>query len=237
MKQIGTAAALWIVAAVLSLLAASPVLAAASQRMLLATGCYSLEPGGENSVIAYCLDQTLPAPAPGVVLTEAPPSFGTTAIRVDGGPPMSLQAALAAKVIQIEGVDLPGVRFRNLTNRKVEICVLSPTVVAERGNANTIDLRRKYDEVAKVLADADPKPRRIGSLDQSKVQAEVWQVIAKVDDAVAGEQAAKALERSLAPLLMRTPNAQAPPPPQQPPARLPECDIRANMLTMCVERR
>ncbi len=50
--------------------------------MVLAPGCYVLSPGKDDDVIAYCLDQTLPAPASGAILSDAPASFGDTVVRL-----------------------------------------------------------------------------------------------------------------------------------------------------------
>jgi hypothetical protein len=225
-----------LLAAALILLGAVSVAAATSQRLMLASGCYVLEPGTESAVVAYCLDEPLPAPKEGVELTEAPASFGQTAVKVDGGPPMSLQAAMAAGIIRLEGVGEPGVLFRNMTRSRIELCILAPTVVAERGNSRTIDLAAKYDAVAKVLTEANPAGRRFNAVERRVLQQKVWQTIAKVDDELARQEAGKALQRQLQPMLQqRNPRPPEPEPPK--PARLPDCDVRNNMLTLCTERR
>lgn len=228
----GMAARRGLLAAILILLASSSAFAAASQRLMLAAGCYVLRPGGAQEAIAYCLDESLPAPAAGVTLTAAPAEFVQTAVRVDGGTPITLQAALDARIVSLEGVgETPGVKFRNLTRQTVEICITGPTVVSERGNIRAADLAVKYSEVASLVARTEP-PR--DQRTQMRLQRQVWETIRQIDNKIADERAAAAVERSMGRLLPRpAPPAQAPP---AEPRRPVACDPRASVLTACLER-
>ncbi len=142
---------------VLTLLAAATgrAEAAASQRMVIPPGCYSLSPGDHYDVPAYCLDQTFSPPPSGADLSYAPASFGDAAVLVQGGVPLTLQAALQQHLVAVEGLgDHRRVRLRNLGAEKIQICIRAPTVVMGNGDYYTGDLPRVYDDIAKMLAPA-----------------------------------------------------------------------------------
>jgi hypothetical protein len=139
--------------------AAAPALAAPAQRMVIAPGCYSLAPGDHYDIPAYCLDQSFVPPASGAELSEAPAQFGNAAVLIEGGLPLSLQAALQQHLVAIEGLgDHTSLRLRNLGATPLQICIRAPTVVMGSGDNYTGDLPTLYPHIAQVLASAGASP-------------------------------------------------------------------------------
>ena len=73
------------------------------QRVVLAPGCYVIAPGGFYDVSAYCLDESMQAPAPGTTMAAAPDTMGKTVIKV-GSTVTSLQSAMQRGTIQLDGL-------------------------------------------------------------------------------------------------------------------------------------
>ncbi len=168
--------------------------------MVLAPGCYALSPGIDDDVIAYCLDQTLPAPASGAMLSDAPASFGDTVVKVDGGPSIPLQAALERHLIQIGGLgDHLRVRIKYLSQNGLEICIKTPTVVMGNGEYYTGDLAKMYDQIVPIvrppggLAGGAVRDDARADLEtRSKLQQKLWNAVKQFD-----ETAAKAADQEI----------------------------------------
>jgi len=164
---------------------AAPVAARPFQRIVLAPGCYVLSPGGTYDVSAYCLDESMQAPAAGTILASAPESLslGQTVIKI-GKSVTSLQNAAQRGLIRLEGLggaDYFHVRVRNLTAGKVEICVTSPTVVLGDESYPTVDLKKIYPELVRILTQAGGTAPASGNQDLEthiKVQKQIWAAIA-----------------------------------------------------------
>lgn len=164
--------------------------------MVLAPGCYALSPGKDDDVVAYCLDQTLPAPASGAILSDAPASFGDTVVKVDGGPSIPLQVALARRLIQIEGLgDHLRVRIKNLSQNELEICIKTPTVVMGNGEYYTGDLAKMYDQIVRIVRPPGGAARDDEGADlemRAKLQQKLWNAVKQFD-----ETAAKAADQEI----------------------------------------
>jgi hypothetical protein len=197
------------------------------QRMVLSPGCYVLAPGASTDVSAYCLDPSRPAPAPGVNLASAPASLGSTTVRPDGGPAVTLQAALAGHLIALEGLgggDYLHLRVSNLSGRKIELCVTSPTVVAGDDGYPTDDLRRIYHRIARILAAPDKNRSQSDQPDRARLQEQIWQTT---------EHAAEEeLDRRLGPLSPPGGRPGVPGPSSGPP----DCTRGSDTITVCAGR-
>lgn len=163
---------------------------------MLGPGCYALSPGKDDDVVAYCLDQTLPAPASGAILSDAPASFGDTVVKVDGGPSIPLQVALARRLIQIEGLgDHLRVRIKNLSQNELEICIKTPTVVMGNGEYYTGDLAKMYDQIVRIVRPPGGAVRDDEGADlemRAKLQQKLWNAVKQFD-----ETAAKAADQEI----------------------------------------
>ncbi|MDR3517100.1 MAG: hypothetical protein P4M00_14905 [Azospirillaceae bacterium] len=146
------------------------------QRMVLAPACSTMAPGGFADVAAYCLDQTQAAPPTGAVLSQAPEAFGNAVVRVGAGPAMTLAAALAQHLIVIEGLGVfRQLRIRNLTQDRLSLCSLTPTVVMGADGATGPDLTAAYGAIARLAGAPDTAASdRAGD----PVQVEIWQAVA-----------------------------------------------------------
>lgn len=159
-----------------------------------------MSPGKDDDVIAYCLDQTLPAPASGSILSDAPASFGDTVVKVDGGPSIPLQVALARHVIQIEGLgDHLRVRIKNLSQNELEICIKAPTVVMGNGEYYTGDLAKMYDQIVRIVrppggvAGGAVRDDEGADLEtRARLQQKLWNAVKQFD-----ETAAKAADQEI----------------------------------------
>jgi hypothetical protein len=179
-----TIARLILLGMALLLLGAAPAPPSKVQRLVLAPGCYVLAPGGFYDVSAYCLDQSLQAPAPGTTLTGVPEALGQTVIK-SGNKVASLQTALERGLIRLEGLgggDYFHVRVRNLSPDRLEICVTTPTVLMGDAGYPIADLKRAYPELAKLLT-ADGKAP--GSSNEAleahiRVQQQIWDKLAQL---------------------------------------------------------
>ncbi|MEI9984954.1 MAG: hypothetical protein WDN69_18155 [Aliidongia sp.] len=155
------------------------------QRIVLAPGCYSIGPGGTYDVSAYCLDESMQAPAPGTTISSAPDSLGQTVIK-SGGSVTSLQTAMQRGLIQLEGLggaDYFHVRVRNLSSGKIEICVTSPTVLLGDEGYPTTDLKKVYRQLADILTQAGGTTGASGNQDLEthlKIQKRIWEVMAAI---------------------------------------------------------
>ena len=153
------------------------------QRVVLAPGCYEIRPGGFYDVSAYCLDETMQAPAPGTVLAGAPESMGRTVIK-SGSAVASLQAAMQRGLIRLEGLgggDYFHIRVRNLSADKIEICVTSPTVVLGDDGFPTADLKKLYPEIVRLMTQAGGNGPATGAQEietHIKLQKQIWAAIA-----------------------------------------------------------
>src|ERR1700735_327889 len=124
----------------LIMIGAAPAPAKPFQRIVLAPGCYVLTPGGIYDVSAYCLDESMPAPAPGTILASAPDTLG--------------QTAMQRGLISLEGLggrDYFHIRVHNLSSTRIEICVTSPTVLLGDEGYPTADLKKIYRELTGIL--------------------------------------------------------------------------------------
>jgi hypothetical protein len=181
-----------IAAVLLALLSigATPAAARPFQRIVLAPGCYVLAPGGTYDVSAYCLDESMQAPAPGTVLASAPDSLGQTVIKF-GTSVTSLQTATRRGLIQLEGLggaDYFHIRVRNLSSNKIEICVTSPTVLLGDEGYPTTDLKKAYPELARILTQAGGPAPASGNQDLEnhlKIQKQIWAAMAAAKPAAA----------------------------------------------------
>ena len=155
------------------------------QRVVLAPGCYAIAPGGFYDVSAYCLDESMQAPAPGTTMAAAPETMGKTVIKV-GSTVTSLQSAMQRGTIQLEGLggaDYFHVRVRNLSAGKIEICVTSPTVLLGDEGYPTEDLKKVYRQIADVMTQAGGTAQSGGMSDLEthlKIQKRIWEVMATV---------------------------------------------------------
>lgn len=155
------------------------------QRVVLAPGCYVIAPGGFYDVSAYCLDESMQAPAPGTVIAAAPETMGKTVIKT-GNAVASLQSAMQHGTIRLEGLggaDYFHVRVRNLSAGKIEICVTSPTVLLGDEGYPTEDLRKVYRQIADVMTQAGGTAQSGGTSDLEthlKIQKRIWEVMATV---------------------------------------------------------
>jgi hypothetical protein len=160
------------------LLAALPAPAAdvPFQRMVLAPGCYVLEPHAFTDVSAFCLDEELPAPGHGVLLASVPDALGDTFLRLKGQK-LGLQAALEQHLIRMEGLGGQNyfhVRIRNLSSARIEICINAPTVVAGDSGYPTADLAKIYGEIVRVLPHASDAEHSKGKdSDNEELETEV----------------------------------------------------------------
>jgi hypothetical protein len=162
------------------------------QRMVLAPGCYVLAPGGFYDVSAFCLDEGVPAPAPGTRLGSVPDSLGDTFIKMSDQSVVGLQAALETHLIRMEGLGGQNyfrVRVKNLTGHKLEICINAPTVVMGDEGYPTADLKKTYAQLVRVLpraSDADhSKDQDSDNQDLEthlKLQKTIWDILEKSRD-------------------------------------------------------
>jgi hypothetical protein len=152
------------------------------QRIVLAPGCYVLTPGGTYDVSAYCLDESMPAPAAGTVLAGAPESLGQTVIK-SGGAVTSLPMAMRRGLIRLEGLggaDYLHVRVRNLSRDRIEICVTSPTILLGDEGYPTADLKKLYPQLAAILTQAGGTASVSGNQDLEthlKIQERIWAAV------------------------------------------------------------
>ena len=155
------------------------------QRVVLGPGCYVIAPGGFYDVSAYCLDESMQAPASGTVIAAAPETMGKTVIKT-GNAVASLQSAMQHGTIRLEGLggaDYFHVRVRNLSAGKIEICVTSPTVLLGDEGYPTEDLRKVYRQIADVMTQAGGTAQSGGTSDLEthlKIQKRIWEVMATV---------------------------------------------------------
>lgn len=168
--------------ALLSVAAAMPS-AKPFQRLVLAPGCYVVAPGGFYDVSAYCLDESMPAPAPGVALASNAESLGQTVIKA-AGVITSLPAAMRFGLVSLEGLggaDYLHVRVRNLSPNQIEICVTSPTILLGDEGYPTVDLKKIYPQLAGILTQAGGAASTSGSQDLEthlKIQERIWAAVA-----------------------------------------------------------
>jgi len=164
-------------------LGAAPGTSKPFQRIVLAPGCYTIAPGGTYDVSAYCLDETMEAPAPGTSLASVPATLGQTVIK-SGAAITSLQTAMQRGMIRLEGLggaDYFHVRVRNLSAGKIEICVTSPTVLLGDEGYPTADLKKVYRQLADILTQAGGTAQSSGNQDLEthiKVQKQIWDAMA-----------------------------------------------------------
>lgn len=157
------------------------------QRLVLAPGCYVVAPGGTYDVSAYCLDESMPAPAPGTVLASGPDTLGQTVIK-SGGSVISLPVAMRRGLISLEGLggaDYLHVRVRNLSSNRIEICVTSPTILLGDEGYPTADLKKIYPQLAGILTQAGGTAATSGNQDLEthlKVQERIWAAVARQTD-------------------------------------------------------
>ncbi len=125
------------------------------QRMALAPGCYRLAPRQACDADAFCLDRDRPPPGAGAMLSNAPAGLGDAQVRIDGGPPMALQAALDRHVVEIAGVgggDFAHLRVSNLAAAPVELCAGAASVVTRSRGDPVDDLGRLYPRIGALAA-------------------------------------------------------------------------------------
>ena len=164
-------------------IAAAPVATQPFQRLVLAPGCYVLTPGGSYDVSAYCLDESMQAPAPGTVLASAPDQLGQTVIKF-GSSVTSLPTAMQRGLIRLEGLgggDYFHIRVRNLSPDRIEICVTSPTVLLGDESYPTADLKKIYPQLASILTQAGGAAPASGNQELEthlKLQKQIWAAIA-----------------------------------------------------------
>ena len=153
------------------------------QRVVLSPGCYVIAAGGYYDVSAYCLDESIQAPAPGTSLAAAPSNMGKTVIKI-GAAASSLQTAMQRGTIRLEGLgggDYFHVRVRNLTAGKIEICVTSPTVLMGDDGYPTMDLERAFPQIADVVGQTGNSGQSNGTADLEthlKIQKRIWEIMA-----------------------------------------------------------
>jgi len=134
------------------------------QRMVLAPGCYVLEPHAFTDVSAFCLDEEMPAPGHGVQLASVPDALGDTFLTVNGKK-VGLDSALEQHLVRMEGLggtDYFHVRIRNVTDKRIEICINAPTVVMGNSGYPTADITKIYGEIVRVLPKASDAPKSTG---------------------------------------------------------------------------
>jgi hypothetical protein len=192
-----------IAAALLGILVAAHAFAADTgiQRMLLAPGCYQLAAGASAEISSFCLDQTREAPPSGASLANASPRFGNAVVKTASGAQLTLQAALKQHVIALEGAGgYLYVQAKNLTNKPLEICVESPTLVIASGDDYTGDLAKLYEEVVHILAPlgetannsvAGTGPKQTSQ--HAALQQKLWEAMNASAEKAAEEQAYKEL--------------------------------------------
>jgi hypothetical protein len=162
---------------------AAPAATPPFQRIVLAPGCYVLAPGGLYDVSAYCLDESMPAPAPGAVLASAPDSLGQTVIK-SGNAVTSLQTAMQRGLISLEGLggrDYFHIRVHNLSPARIEICVTSPTVLLGDEGYPTADLKKIYPQLTGILTRTGVTAPAAGNQELEthlKVQKQIWAAMA-----------------------------------------------------------
>jgi len=167
----------------LIMIGAAPAPAKPFQRIVLAPGCYVLTPGGIYDVSAYCLDESMPAPAPGTILASAPDTLGQTVIK-SGNAVTSLQTAMQRGLISLEGLggrDYFHIRVHNLSSTRIEICVTSPTVLLGDEGYPTADLKKIYRELTGILTQTGVTASASGNQELEthlKVQKQIWAVMA-----------------------------------------------------------
>jgi|GEM_PF-3928874 hypothetical protein len=161
---------------------AAPAATKPFQRIVLAPGCYVLTPGGTYDVSAYCLDESMPAPAPGTVLASAPESLGQTVIKF-GGTITSLPTAMQRGLISLEGLgggDYFHIRVHNLSPNRIEICVTSPTVLLGDEGYPTADLKKIYPQLTAILTGNGGSAPDSGNQELEthiKLQKQIWAAI------------------------------------------------------------
>lgn len=216
----------------------------AFQRMVIAPGCYVLAAGQSYDASAYCLDQFRTVPPSGAILAYAPAALGDAAVKVGAEAPIPLPAALAKRLIQLEGLgDARHVRIRNLTQGRVAICVRSPTIIMGNGEDDTGDLPKLYGRISRILARPDGNPHRTASeastADQSahdRRQQNLWNYIDDINRKAAS-QADEAEYEELSHRLFFGPIL--PPKGALPPIAVPgvsKCSDRTDSVVVCLTR-
>ena len=167
----------------------------ASQRMLLAPGCYVLAPGATADLSAYCLDRELPSAPAGRPLTPvgADAALGRlddAVLRIGGRTPLSLRDAVARHLVEIDsrgGDDYFHVALRNLSGARMELCIRSATVLAAGAGIAADDAaspEARLDRLLPPLKDAKLGSTApvYGSADEAhaEIQDRIWDAVERV---------------------------------------------------------
>ncbi|HVJ56020.1 MAG TPA: hypothetical protein VM689_26405 [Aliidongia sp.] len=162
------------------------------QRMVLAPGCYVLEPHAFTDVSAFCLDEEKPAPGHGVLLAYVPDALSDTSLKLADHRTIGLQEAIEKNVVRLEGLGGENyfhVRIRNLGDARIEICINAPTVLMGNSGYATADLSKIYAEIVRVLPRAsDADKSKADDSDNAELEAAVhlqkklWDIAQKARD-------------------------------------------------------
>lgn len=232
-RKTTTLAVAWrLLAAAFALLAAAEALAAPGgfQRMVMAPGCYQIAAGKSVEVPAYCLDQALAPPAAGAVLENAPAAYGAALVKTAAGRGLTLQAALAQHLLQVEGAgDDTHVRLKNLTPAAIEICITAPTVIMANGNYALGDLPKLYQQIQRILAPAEGATEH--ALHAAQQQA-LWEAVNEATGRSAEEDAYKALSRRI---LFGTVESPGPPAPSGTAPGGAKCSGTSSSVEICTD--
>jgi hypothetical protein len=174
------------------------VFASDMQRMVLApASCRALPAGGTVEASAYCLDQSRLPPAEGAILASVPAGLENARVLIAGAPPLSLSAALARHVLEIEGSDSDDrLQLKNTGALPVEICIDGPTVVMGNGEGDARDLAALRGEIARLLSQAPPTADEHA---HAQTQQRLWEAVNAAQAAARRQSARELLAPALAP--------------------------------------
>jgi hypothetical protein len=126
----------------LILVAVMGVADAATQRMLLLPGSFSIAGGGSREIPARCLDHGSSTPGDGENFRFVPARLSSVKVSIAGGASFPLQQAIDNGDVAVEGVgNHRRMRIRNLsTDREVKVDIAKTSVVAPNNSYSVSDL-------------------------------------------------------------------------------------------------
>ncbi|WP_374309142.1 hypothetical protein [Methylocella sp.] len=139
----------------------SSVQAETFQRLLILPQTITIAGGGFDTLDTHCLDEFSHAPRGGATYAYAPSDLGSATVTVGSGPPLTLQQAIDAKKIRLEGFGNRGdngtLQFADrfdkigivslVPNAEVKISVPSPSIIAPNQDYPVDDLRNIYPHI------------------------------------------------------------------------------------------
>ncbi|HWK47053.1 MAG TPA: hypothetical protein VNT30_20190 [Stellaceae bacterium] len=160
------------------------------QRMVIAPGIYGLRPGGSSDAEAFCLDEALAAPIPGVALSRVEAEALDATVTVADASPITLQSAIDRHIIAVEGLgglDFAHIRLKNLLpDRAVKVEVKAASVLAENDDYPMADARKFTPALRDIVR--PQLARREEEADEHKVvQQRVWTAFNAQTDAAFAE--------------------------------------------------